>query len=202
MEGYAPLHGANRPSETGPPMRADARRNRRRLLDAVIDLVLEIGGEPSRDAVAQRAGVGIATLYRHFPDQQTLLRAVAIDVLDRTIAAGEAALDEATDGGDALRRYMHAATEIGLGVMNIVYPLLDAPDWPDRRARAEHLLDRLVAHARDDGAIGPNVTTTDIAFAVIRFGRPLAIGLPPDAEHEVARRQIDTYLAGLAATAP
>src|SRR5690606_16261340 len=57
------------PSSEGRPMRADARKNHRRLLDAAIGLILELGGEPSRDAVADRAGVGIATLYRHFPDR-------------------------------------------------------------------------------------------------------------------------------------
>ncbi|MEX1271511.1 MAG: TetR family transcriptional regulator, partial [Acidimicrobiia bacterium] len=104
-------------------MRSDARRNRRRLLDAAIELILETGSAPSRDAVARAAAVGIATLYRHFPDQQDLLRGVAVDVLARTIAAGEAALDEA-DGGAALRRYLHEAIDIGLGAVNIVHPLL------------------------------------------------------------------------------
>jgi AcrR family transcriptional regulator len=182
-------------------MRADARRNRRRLLDAAIELILEAGGEPSRDAIAQRAGVGIGTLYRHFPDQQALLHAVALDILDRTIAAGEAALADATDGVDALRRYMHAVIDIGLGALNIIRPLLDAPDWPERRASAESLLGRLVERARHDGGVGPDVTVPDIAMAVIRFGRPLAIGLPPATEREVAHGHIDTYLTGLAATA-
>ena len=113
------------------PVRADARRNQRRLLDAAIELILEIG-EPRRDAVAQRAGVGIATLYRHFPDRQALLQAVVLDVLDRTIDQGNSALAESATGGEALRRYMHAAIDNGLGVVNIVYALLDTSDWPDR----------------------------------------------------------------------
>jgi AcrR family transcriptional regulator len=183
------------------PMRADARRNRRRLLDAAIALILEAGGEPSRDAVAQRAGVGIGTLYRHFPDQQALLHAVALDVLDRTIAAGEAALEDTPDGVEALGRYMHAAVDIGLGALNIVYPLLDSPDWPERRATAERLLARLVERARRDGGLGPDVTITEIALVVLRFGRPLAIGLPPAKEREIAHSQIDTYLVGLASSA-
>lgn len=128
-------------SSTNPPMRADARRNRRRLLDAAIDLILETGGEPTRDAIARRAGVGIGTLYRHFPDQQSLLHAVVLDVLDRTIDQGEAALAESATGGEALRRYMHAAIDAGLGVVNVVHAKLDAPDWPDRRATAQSLLD-------------------------------------------------------------
>ncbi len=182
-------------------MRADARRNRQRLLGAAIDLILEIGGEPSRDTIAQRAGVGIATLYRHFPDRQTLLHAVALDVLDRTIDKGEAALVEPVTGVEALRRYMHDAIDTGLGVVNIVYPLLDTTDWPDRHAAAQDLLDRLIDVAQIDGAIGVDVSTTDIALATIRFCRPLAIGLDPADERAIAHRQLDTYLDGLATAA-
>jgi AcrR family transcriptional regulator len=184
-----------------PPMRADVRRNRRRLLDAAIELILEIGGEPSRDAVAQRAGVGIATLYRHFPDRQTLLRAVVLDVLDRTIDRGDAALAESATGDEALRRYMHAAIDSGLGVVNVVHALLDDADWPDRRAAAHDVLDRLIDVARRDGAIDDDVTATDIALATIRFCRPLAIGLDPTDERATAHRQLDSYLDGLAARA-
>lgn len=180
-------------------MRADARRNRRRLLDAAIELILEVGGEPSRDAVAQRASVGIGTLYRHFPEQQHLLRAVALDVLDRTIKEGEIALAESDDGGKALHRYMHAAIDIGLGAVNIVHPLIDSPDWPDREAAARDVLDRLVDAAQRDGAIGDDVTADDLALATIRFCRPLAIGLDRTDETAIAHRQLDGYLDGLGA---
>jgi AcrR family transcriptional regulator len=181
------------------PKRSDARRNRRRLLDAATELILEIGGEPSRDAVAKVAGVGIATLYRHFPDQRDLLRGVVLDVLDRTIAAGEAALDEA-DGGAALRRYLHAAIDIGLGAVNIVHPLLDNVDWPAQLSAAQAVLDRLVDTAHRDQAIPAAITAADIALATIRFCRPLAIGLDPAEERAIAHRQLDSYLDGLAFT--
>ena len=182
-------------------MRADAQRNRRLLLDAAIELVLEVGGEPSRDAIAQRAGVGIATLYRHFGDQEQLLRAVAHDVLDRAIEHGEVALAEAATGGEALRRYLHSTIDAGLGVVNIVHPLLSDADWPDRRHAARDVLDRLVHAARRDGAIGGDVTGRDIALATIRFCRPLAIGLSPVEERSIAHRQLDTFLDGLSAAA-
>lgn len=178
-------------------MRADARKNRRRLLDAAIDLILEIGGEPSRDAIAQRAGVGIATLYRHFPDRQSLLHAVALDVLDRTIEGGETALIESATGGEALRRYMHDAIDSGLGVVNVIHALFDHAEWPDRRAAAQDVLDRLIDMARHDGAIDDDITATDIALATIRFCRPLAIGLDPGDERVIAHGQLTTYLDGL-----
>ena len=121
--------------EGGTRMRADARRNRERLLDAAVELILEVGGEPARDAIANRAEVGIGTLYRHFPDQQSLLHAVALHVLDRTITAGERALADAANGGEALRQYMHLAVDQGLGVLNIIHPLLDHPHWPEQQVR-------------------------------------------------------------------
>jgi len=178
-------------------MRADARRNRQSIVDATIELVLEIGGEPSRDAVADRAGVGIATLYRHFPDQQQLLRAAAVEVLDRAIREGRAALEEAATGGEALHRYLHAAIDCGLGAVNIVYPLLDDHDWPDQRDAARSVLDRLIEAASRDGAIGPEHTATDVAFAAIRFCRPLALGLDPADERAIAHQQLTHYLNGL-----
>ncbi len=182
-------------------MRADVRRNRRRLLDAAIELILEAGGEPSRDAVAQRAGVGIATLYRHFPDRQALLHAVVLDVLDRTIHEGEAALAESASGGEALRRYMHVAIDTGLGAVNVVHALLDSREWPDRRAAAQDMLDQLIEVARRDGAIDDDIGAAEIAFATIRFCRPLAIGLDPADERAIAHRQLDDYLDGLMANA-
>src|SRR3982750_1480195 len=100
-------------------MRADAQRNRQLLLDVTIELVLRAGGEPSRDAVAERAGVGIGTLYRHFPDRQALLHAAARHALEKSISAGEAILLSVSDGVDVLRQYMHAALDNGIGVVNI-----------------------------------------------------------------------------------
>ncbi len=179
-------------------MRADARRNRQSILDATIELVLEIGGEPSRDAVAERAGVGIATLYRHFPDQQQLLRAVAVEALDLAISEGRAALEEAPTGREALRRYLHAAIDCGLGAVNIVHPLLDDPHWPERSDAARDLLDQLVAAAARDRAIDHEHTATDIALAAIRFCRPLAVGLDAHDERTIAHEQLDRYLDGLA----
>ncbi|MGD9996519.1 MAG: TetR/AcrR family transcriptional regulator [Ilumatobacteraceae bacterium] len=179
--------------------RADARRNRRRLLDAAIEIVLEVGGDPPLDAVAKRAGVGIGTLYRHFPDRQQLLAGVAHDVIDRAIEAGETALREASGGGEAVRRYMHAAIDNGLGAVNIVHPLIADPDWPDRRVAAKAMLDRLLRAAHDDAAIGKDVTTNEIALATIRFCRPLAVGISLAEERAIAHHQLDRYLDGLAA---
>jgi AcrR family transcriptional regulator len=178
-------------------MRADARRNRERLLDAAVEVILEVGGDPPRDAVATRAEVGIGTLYRHFPDQQSLLDATARRVLDRAIAAGEASLEECADGVAALRRYLHAAVDAGLGAVSLIHPLLHDPGWPERRRRAEAVLARVVDRARRAGHLRPDVSEADIGFAIIRFCRPLAIGRPLADERAIAHRHIDVFVDGL-----
>jgi len=183
-------------------LRADARRNRQSIIDATIELVLEVGGAPSRDAVADRAGVGIATLYRHFADQQQLLRAAVVEVLGRAVREGQSALDESATGGEALRRYLHAAIDVGLGAVNIVFPLFDDHDWPEQRDAARSVLDRLVNAAARDGAVGPEYTANDVALAAIRFCRPLAIGLDPADERAIAHQQLTCYLDGLNVSAP
>lgn len=180
-------------------MRADARRNRERILDAAVALILEVGGEPARDAVARRAEVGIGTLYRHFPDQQSLLEAVARYALERSIAAGEASLADATDDSDALRHYMHAAVDGGVGVVNLIYPLLDKPHWPDLRARAQALMLELIE--RGQGRLRSDVSPADIVLATIRFSRPLGVGLSAAHERACAHRHIDIYVDGLSARA-
>lgn len=177
-------------------MRADARRNRGRLLEAAAALVLETGGEPAREAVAGRAGVGIATLYRHFPDQQSLLGATARHVLERTLTAGEAILAGDRHGMAALRAYMHAAVDAGLGAVNIIHPLLEDPAWPELRSRAEDLLDLLVEGARTDG-LRDDVTSTDIALAIIRACRPLGTGLAAEEDRAQAHRHVDLVADGL-----
>ena len=185
-------------------MRADARRNRERLLDAAVEVILEVGPEPPLDTIARRAGVGIGTLYRHFPDRARLLHAVARHTLDRAIAAAETALADGGDGFEALRLYLHAAVRAGVGVLNLVHPLLEDPDWSDPQARMTGLLDTILERGRRDGRLRPEVEIPDIVFAAIRFSRPIALGLPRADERALAHRHLDIYLDGLrsAATAP
>ena len=178
-------------------MRSDARQNRKRLLDSTVGLILEIGGEPTRDAIAERAEVGIGTVYRHFPNRQSLLHAVARHALECTITAGESIVATRADSLDALRQYMHAAIDNGIGVVNMIHPLLDVPDWPDLHARAESLLTALIERNRRDRLLRADLSVGDIVFATIRFGRPLAIGLPSADDRDIAHRQLDRYIDGL-----
>jgi AcrR family transcriptional regulator len=180
-------------------MRADAQMNRLRLIEAAVELVLEAGGDPARDAVAERAGVGIGTLYRHFPDQPSLLQAAARHVLEKCIDAGEVLVDSVPDGVDALRQYMHMALDNGIGVVNIIHPLLKKRGWNDLRPRAAELMKALVGGAVQSGSLRGDLSERDIVFALIRFARPLAVGLPSSEERSLAHRHLDFYIDGLCA---
>ncbi len=181
-------------------MRADAKRNRERLLEAAIEMILEVGAEPPLDAIARQAGVGIGTLYRHFPNRGSLLNAVAKHVLDQAAAAAEKALTEAPDGYDALRQYMHAAVDRGVGVLNLIYPLLDGPDWTAQRTRMATLLGTILERGKRETVIRDEVRIPDIVFAIIRFSRPVAIGLSHPDERAIAHRHLDIYIDGLGIT--
>jgi AcrR family transcriptional regulator len=146
--------------------------------------------------VAERAQVGIGTLYRHFPDQQSLLKAVVRHTLVRSIEAGETALASAPDSFEALRQYMHAAIDNGIGVVNLIHPLLKERR-NDLRGRAESLIRALIARGRRDGALRPDTAPADVVFATIRFGRPLGVGLSGADEKALAHRHLDIYLEGL-----
>jgi len=82
-------------------------------------------------------------------------------------------------------------------VVNIVHPLLDDVDWPERRDAAQAMLDRLVAVAQSDGTIGADVTVVDVVHSTIRFSRPLGIGIGLAEERAIAHRQLDTFIDGL-----
>jgi AcrR family transcriptional regulator len=183
-------------------MRADARRNQQRLLDAAVEHILAVGAQPSLDAIARQAGVGIGTLYRHFPDREALLKAVALHVLEHAITAARSALAEAPTGYDALRRYMHAAFDHGVGVLNIIHPALENPDWSAQRGSMQPLLEEILRRCKREGSTRRDLRPADVVIALIRFSRPVAIGLPPEEERALARRHLDIYVAGLAASAP
>ncbi len=102
-------------------MRADARENRERILLAARHVFADQGPQAPLEDIARQAGVGIATLYRRFPDRQSLIRAVALDVWRRATHEAQAALAEEVDAFRALARYMHRALDLRIAA---VMPLL------------------------------------------------------------------------------
>src|ERR1700740_2500096 len=91
-----------------PPKRADARRNYDRLLAAAAAVFAERGADDvSLEEIARRAGVGIGTLYRHFPARQALLEAVYRDQVELLRARAEELLND-NSAGDAFSSWVRA----------------------------------------------------------------------------------------------
>lgn len=178
-------------------MRADAQLNRRRLLEAATEMTLETGVDVPIDAIARRAQVGIGTLYRHFPDRNALFTGIALHAIDRAIEAAERAVADAGDAYAALRQYMHAAVERGVGVLNLVAPLIENPDWGTQRARIGTLLDTILSDAKAATLIRDDVEVADIVFPVIRHSRPVSMGQSKTDERALAHRHLDIYIDGL-----
>ncbi|MCP2340824.1 TetR/AcrR family transcriptional regulator [Actinomadura rupiterrae] len=95
------------------PMRADARRNYERLLAAARDVVAEQGTDASLEEVARRAGVGIGTLYRHFPTREALLEALLHDRFDGLRAHAE----ELLGAGDPFEALADWLRRLGAGAL-------------------------------------------------------------------------------------
>jgi AcrR family transcriptional regulator len=75
------------------PLRADARRNRERVLEAAKTVFAEEGREAQMDDVARKAGVGVGTVYRHFPTKEALVSALANSMFEKVLEGARAALE-------------------------------------------------------------------------------------------------------------
>jgi len=202
-----PERGAGRANASGRGMRADARRNRDRLLAAARDVFVEHGAGAPLEDVARRAGVGIATLYRRFPDRPALVREVALDVLRRSADEAASALAEEPDAFAALARYMHRALDLRIAaVMPVVVGQLHM-DMDEEllaaRARSVAPIDRIIGGARAEGSLRADVANGDVGLLLVRLARPLPGPFPRELDNELAHRHLDLLLDGLrSATRP
>jgi AcrR family transcriptional regulator len=181
-------------------LRADAQRNRDQLLAAARDVFVEQGVGAPLDEVARRAGVGIATLYRRFPDRDALLRAVAVDVLARIGQEARQALQEEPDPFSALARYMHRALDARIAaVMPVLVGavVLDEETFGSLRNAAVEPVQRMIDAAQANGSLRPDVAFGDIGLVLIRLSRPLPHTFEAAVQRSLAHRHLDLVVAGL-----
>jgi AcrR family transcriptional regulator len=190
----------NSPNSEGRLPRADGRRNREALLSRAAELIAEQGPGVPLDEIARAAGVGNATLYRHFPDRNSLLHAIAKQVIGLTAEAAERALTEETDSYEALACYLREAVQVRVAwVMPAIAAALDRDDaeLDGLRARSVAAIAKLIVNAQRDGVIRPDVTFGDISLLLIRLARPLPPGQDRAVQDSVAQRHLTILLAGL-----
>ncbi|MFB9661258.1 TetR/AcrR family transcriptional regulator [Glycomyces mayteni] len=145
----------------GRPPRADAARNVERLLDAARDVFAEHGPDATLKAVAERAGLGAMTLYRHFPNKEALVRAS----LRRTITERLAPVVAATAADPDARRGLASLMDATLDLVDSERNLLAAGAGPltaDVTGPVLEPIAALVARAQAAGQVRADVTAADV----------------------------------------
>lgn len=172
-------------------LRSDARQNRETLLAATSELFAEQGVDVSAREIAARAGVGVGTLYRHFPARDDLVDAVLAEAFGAYLAAAERALD-AGDGWTGFAGYLEAALAISIenrALLTVVHGHATGRERVDAlRRRLRPLIRRLVERAQAEGALRTDFRVEDVALA-------LAAGAPLEAGER--RRHLRFFLDGL-----
>lgn len=157
--------------ETALSRRADATRNRDQLLAAATRVFASAGTEPSMRAIAREAGVGIATLYRHFPSKESLVDAVYRSQVVR-LTTGARELLAKHPPAVAMRRWMDLfgdwiATKNGM--LDTLLAMIEAGEIAHGRTRVELLaaITTLLGAGRAAGEIRRDVTAEDVAASLI-----------------------------------
>ncbi|MCM8551366.1 helix-turn-helix domain-containing protein [Streptomyces olivaceus] len=188
------------------PMRADARRNRERLLRAAAGVFAEHGAGASLDDIARRAEVGTGTLYRHFPTRQALLEAVYLESVE-AIAARADTIAAARPPGAALVAWLG---ELAVGMLQVrgLKALLGtavtgAEAVADRADRADRACgdcvrgaaERLVRAAQEAGAVRGDVAPIDVLRLV--HGVVTACESAGETDGAAVRRYLSLLMEGL-----
>ena len=184
------------------PLRADARRNRDRLLEVAARALSQDGPEVSLDAIAKEAGVGIGTLYRHFPTREALVEATYRNELARLCDSVDDLLDR-LPADRALRSWMDRFVDYMTtkrGMKDALRALIASGGNPfsESRHRLTAALTRLLDAGAADGSLRADVAADDVLVNL--SGISLATADP--GQRAQAGRLLDLLMDGLRVPAP
>lgn len=184
------------------PLRVDAERNLRRLLDAAAHAFAEHGLSASIDEIAKRAGVGKGTVFRRFPTKEHLIAAILSERLEDARGLAEGLLD-ATDAGEALHEFMEAGARLQAedrGFFEAVAQAeLTEEEVLEGKRRLIEATSALLRRAQEQGAVREDVTAEDVFMLTcgsVQSAAPFHAEAP-----ELWRRYLDLSFDGLRAAA-
>lgn len=153
-----------------PPLRADARRNYEALINAANAMFSARGPDAPLDEIARRAGVGNATLYRHFPDRRDLLVAVCIEDVEALCVLGDR-LQRQPKAGEALTRWLrayikHVSDKHGLAAAFATGRREDSEFVAACHAAIHTIGSSLLERAQQAGEIRPDVSADELLTLV------------------------------------
>jgi AcrR family transcriptional regulator len=156
------------------PLRADAARNRAKVLAAARRTFAVDGLEAEMADIAERAGVGVGTVYRHFPTKAALLAALSEDHFQMLAGILEEAAAEGGGAWEIIERMIWATAERTAGDHGMCEVLASKPKEAGAlpaAIRLRELTGRLVEDAKAEGTIRPDATIDDIPMIMCGFGR-------------------------------
>jgi AcrR family transcriptional regulator len=184
------------------PLRADARRNREAVLAAAAAAFSAEGVEAPLEDIARKAGVGVGTLYRHFPTREALVFGVYAREVEHLAASGPqlaADLEPAVALREWMRRFVHyAATKRGLIGMLRTMMADDTDLFEQTKAQIRVAADDLLKNASAAGQIRDDITAEDL----VRSMGGICMAGGPGAQPECAGRLVDLVFDGLRYGAP
>lgn len=156
-------------------MRADARRNREAIMAAAVTLFTERGPSASMDEIAQAAGLGVGTLYRHFPDRQSLLEEIAADSLRRLVAAAESFADGQESGWQRLLLLVRECAWLPLALTkSVAVSATDHPELPRLVSTFNAMFEDVAVRAQREGSmrsdLDPSAVVDLLSVALCRAG--------------------------------
>jgi AcrR family transcriptional regulator len=183
---------------TEKPLRADARRNREKIMKAARAVFAEQGRDAQMDDVARKADVGVGTVYRHFPTKDALLLALSEEMF-AVMAAHARTLLELEDPWEAFLRAMWFGAEQTAGdrafsEILAARPMVPSPAKDDLRATTEELMRR----AKEAGRMRPDAMLEDVPLLMCGIGAATHIPHPCD---QPWRRHLGIILDGMRAEA-
>jgi AcrR family transcriptional regulator len=172
-----PMSTTEEPTQTllTRPKRADARRNYEKVLAAAREAFAEGGESTALEEIARRAGVGIGTLYRHFPNRQALLEALYVEEVEEVCRSAAEQLDGA-DPWEALNGWFerfigYLATKQALAAELLNYLDRDAQLFKASRAALFEAGEPLLTRAQEAGVVRPDVDIADVIQMVIGIAK-------------------------------
>jgi AcrR family transcriptional regulator len=167
-------HGAKRlarePASPPKTLRSDARRNRDRLIEVAAEAFIQQGVETSLEDIARRAGVGIGTLYRHFPSREHLVEMVYRRELE-SLAQAASYLSASRPGDQALEAWMlrfvdYMATKRGMANSLRILMTSNSALFSEGSGAINAALTALVEKAARDGLIRTDIDSRDLLHAL------------------------------------
>ena len=181
-------------------LRSDAERNRERILEAANELFAERGLTVSMDEIATRAGVGVGTVYRRFPDRDQLIDALFVQRMGLIVELADQALahERAWDG---IAFFLERAARLhheNRALRELLFGHQQGREWVDRgRAQMRPRIGRLVERAQAEGDLRADLEALDMPLMMMML--TAVLDYTAEADPEVWRRQLQVVLDGLRA---